>query len=143
LRPRAGIAGRAVLSRNALANSLQGHAIPTPIGEIRCKVVLTATGFSGIGNVRRVMVRAFWRFVLTTALAGTLVGCSHTMAQRKPPPPDPLLVTRKPIEGKPRPIDADLTSRLQPPTLPGAGDSGVTPMIAAPPVQAARLRPPE
>jgi hypothetical protein len=89
------------------------------------------------------MVRAIWRLGLTTALAGALLGCSHTTAQRKPPPPDPLLVTRKPIEGKPRPIDADLTSRLQPPTLPGAGDSGVTPMMDAPPIQAVQLRRPE
>jgi hypothetical protein len=85
------------------------------------------------------MVRAFWRLGLTTALAGALFGCSHTTAQRKPPPPDPLLVTRKPIEGKPRPVDADLTARIQPPAPPG--DPGVTPTVDAPPVQPVRLRP--
>jgi hypothetical protein len=90
------------------------------------------------------MVRAFWRLGLTTALAGALLGCSHTTAQRKPPPPDPLLVTRKPIEGKPRPVDADLTARLQPPAPPAAGEPVVTPMIdAPPPVQTVQLRPME
>ena len=70
------------------------------------------------------MVRAIWRLGLTTALAGSLLGCSHNMmAQRKPPPPDPLLVTRKPIEGKPRPADADLTARVQPPAPAATGDS--------------------
>jgi len=89
------------------------------------------------------MVRAIWRLGLTTALAGALLGCSHTTAQRKPPPPDPLLVTRKPIEGKPRQVDADLTARLPPPAPPAAGDSGVTPTFDAPPVQPVRLRPME
>ena len=85
------------------------------------------------------MVRTIWRLGLTTALAGALLGCSHNMtAQRKPPPPDPLLVTRKPIEGKPRPVDADLTARLQPP----AGDLLSTPTLEAPPpIQPVQLRP--
>ncbi len=90
------------------------------------------------------MVRVFWRLGLTAALASALVGCSHMTAQRKPPPPDPLLVTRKPIEGKPRPADADLNARLQPSGPPAAGDPGATPMIdAPPPALGARLRPME
>ncbi len=89
------------------------------------------------------MVRAFWRFGLTTALASAILGCSHTTAQRKPPPPDPLLVTRKPIEGRPRPVDADLTARLQPPAPPAGGDPGAAPMIDPAPVQPVLLRPTE
>jgi hypothetical protein len=87
------------------------------------------------------MVRTVWRLGLAAALGGALLGCSHTMAQRKPPPPDPLLVTRKPIEGKPRPADADLTARLQPPTPPAtAGDLLTPPVLDAPPVLPVRLR---
>ena len=89
------------------------------------------------------MVRAFRRLGLAAALGGALLGCSHTTAQRKPPPPDPLLVTRKPIEGKPRQADADLTARLPPPAPPATvGDLGVTPALDAPPlVQPVRLTP--
>ena len=68
------------------------------------------------------MVRTLWRLSLTTALTGALLGCSHTTAQRKPPPPDPLLVTRKPIEGRQRPLDADLSARIQPPAPPAPGE---------------------
>ena len=88
------------------------------------------------------MVRAIQRLGLAAALGGALLGCSHTTAQRKPPPPDPLLVTRKPIEGKPRQADADLLARLPPPAT--VGDLGVAPAFdAPPPVRPVRLRPME
>jgi hypothetical protein len=86
------------------------------------------------------MVRTVWRLGLALALGGALLGCSHTMAQRKPPPPDPLLVTRKPIEGKPRPADADLTARLQPPTPPAPDLMAAPVPDAPPPIQPVRLR---
>ncbi len=65
------------------------------------------------------MIRAFWRWGLAAVLGGALVGCApRPMVQQKGPPPDPLLVTKKPIEGKPRADDADLAGRLQPPAPP-------------------------
>jgi hypothetical protein len=88
------------------------------------------------------MVGALRRLGLVAALGSAILGCSHTTAQRKPPPPDPLLVTRKPIEGRPRQADADLTARLPPPAPPAtAGDLGVAPSLEAPPpVQPVGLR---
>jgi hypothetical protein len=83
------------------------------------------------------MFRAFWRFGTAAVLAGALVGCSaRPIVQQKPPPPDPLLVTRKPIEGKPRAEDAELSARLQPPQPPAtAGD------LASGPLQEGAIRP--
>ena len=74
------------------------------------------------------MVRAFWRFGLAAVLGGALLGCSaRTVVQQKAPPPDPLLVTKKPVEGKPRPENADVSARLQPPAPPAsAGDVAST-----------------
>ena len=85
------------------------------------------------------MIRAFWRLGLAAALGGALLGCSHTTAQRKPPPPDPLLVTRKPIEGKSRTAEADLTARIQTPAPP-AGDLLAGPAPNEPPVQPVQMR---
>ena len=65
------------------------------------------------------MVRAFWRFGAAALLGGVLLGCSaRTVVQQKAPPPDPLLVTRKPVEGKPRAASGDASARLQPPAAP-------------------------
>jgi hypothetical protein len=61
------------------------------------------------------------------------------MVQQKGPPPDPLLVTRKPIEGKQRADDAEAAARLQPPAPPTlAGD--ITPRDRASAVRPADLR---
>ena len=66
------------------------------------------------------MFRAFWRFGAAALLGCTLIGCSaRTVVQQKAPPPDPLLVTRKPVEGKPRNENTDASARLQPPAAPG------------------------
>ncbi len=65
------------------------------------------------------MIRAFRRWGLMIGALGALMGCApRPMVQQKGPPPDPLLVTKKPIEGKPRADDADLSVRLQPPAPP-------------------------
>ena len=66
------------------------------------------------------MVRALWRWAAAAVLGGALLGCTHTTVQQKGPPPDPLLVTRKPLEGKPRPDD--LSARLLPPAPPSSGE---------------------
>jgi len=64
-----------------------------------------------------------------------MIGCAaKPMVQQKAPPPDPLLVTRKPIEGKPRPDDAALEARLQPPAPPAEG-------VASAPAEGAPVRP--
>ncbi len=64
------------------------------------------------------------------------------MVQQKGPPPDPLLVTKKPIEGKPRADDADLAGRLQPPAPPSLESQVVSDPThdATPPVRPADLR---
>jgi hypothetical protein len=65
------------------------------------------------------MIRAIRRWGLLAVLGGALLGCTpRPMVQQKAPPPDPLLVTRKPIEGTQHPDDAGLTARLQPPLPP-------------------------
>ena len=65
------------------------------------------------------MVRTFWRWGTAAVLGGALLGCTRSVVQQKAPPPDPLLVTRKPLEGKPRPDD--LSARLLPPAPPSSG----------------------
>ncbi len=90
-----------------------------------------------IRNARRAMIRAFWRWGTAAALGGALLGCTRTVVQQKAPPPDPLLVSRKPVEGKPLPEDADLSARLQPPAPPSSGGD----LAAAPDGDAAPVRP--
>ena len=73
------------------------------------------------------MIRAFRRWGLAFGAAAALVGCApRPMVQQKGPPPDPLLVTKKPIEGKPKADDADLAGRLQPPAPPTLGGQVVS-----------------
>jgi hypothetical protein len=85
------------------------------------------------------MIRAFWRWGLAVA-AGALLGCApKPMVQQKAPPPDPLLVTKKPIEGKPTADDGGLTARLLPPAPPApAGE--LASHDAPSPVRPAELR---
>ena len=86
------------------------------------------------------MGRAFGRWAAALALGGALAGCTRTMVQQKAPPPDPLLVSRKPLEGKPQPADADRTARLQPPAPPSSGgELASSPDRDAPPLQPVRL----
>jgi len=87
------------------------------------------------------MIRTFWRWGTAAVLVGALLGCTRTVVQQKAPPPDPLLVSRKPVEGKPRPEDADLSARLQPPAPPSSGgDLAATPDGDAAPVRPTGLR---
>jgi hypothetical protein len=46
------------------------------------------------------MYRSFRRAALAAALFSAVVGCTRTMVQNKQQP-DPLLVSKKPVEGKP------------------------------------------
>ena len=89
------------------------------------------------------MIRGFWRWGLAVGAVGALVGCApRPMVQQKGPPPDPLLVTKKPIEGKPMADDSERTARLQPPAPPALGNQLVAdPVHDGPsPVRSADLR---
>ena len=57
--------------------------------------------------------------VLTLLLTGFTLGCHKPMVQHKPPP-DPLLISKKPIEGKPEVGEPVRAARLDPlpPPLP-------------------------
>jgi len=58
--------------------------------------------------------------LLTLLLTGLTLGCHKPMVQHKPPP-DPLLISKKPIEGKPEvgePVQAVRIEPLPPPLPP-------------------------
>ena len=65
------------------------------------------------------MYRSFRRAALAVALFSAVVGCTRSMVQNKPQQPDPLLVSKKPVEGKPtaysdakQPVPVQLSSEL-------------------------------
>jgi hypothetical protein len=47
------------------------------------------------------MQRSLRQTALAAALLGAVVGCTRTVVQQNKTPPDPLLVSKKPVEGKP------------------------------------------
>ena len=47
------------------------------------------------------MSRSLRRAALAAALFSTVAGCTRSMVQNKPQQPDPLLVSKKPVEAKP------------------------------------------
>jgi hypothetical protein len=59
-------------------------------------------------------------------LGGVTIGCTKPAVQHKEPP-DPLLVTKKPVEGRPRPLEADNT-RTEVPFTPRPGIHLVFPL---------------
>jgi hypothetical protein len=62
-----------------------------------------------------------WRFGLGLVLLGGVVtGCHRQAVHSKPPPPDPLLISKKPIEGNPA-AARDATVRIEPPAPPAPG----------------------
>lgn len=60
------------------------------------------------------MTRRLWQLA-GIGLLGTVVlaGCNKQAVKQKTPP-DPLLVTKKPVEGRPRSPDADGTAWTEP-----------------------------
>jgi hypothetical protein len=53
------------------------------------------------------MGRRLWRFGLMTLLLSSLaLGCTKAAVQHKEPP-DPLLVTKKPVEGRPARLESE------------------------------------
>lgn len=89
-------------------------------------------------------------FLATTFLCGWVIGCATKQPmmtkQPKPPPPDPLLMSKKPIEGKPRASDWEPVTRFDPnpppppavPSLP-AGQRFASPDLQRDPVSGAQL----
>ena len=55
--------------------------------------------------------------LLAVILGGMALGCTKAAVQHKEPP-DPLLVTKKPVEGRPRRADADPAFDAPPPPPP-------------------------
>ncbi len=47
------------------------------------------------------MRRSLRRVALAAALFGSTLGCTRTVVQQNKQPPDPLLVSKKPVQGKP------------------------------------------
>ena len=47
------------------------------------------------------MQRSLRRAILTSAILSLALGCTRTVVQQNKQPPDPLLVSKKPVEGKP------------------------------------------
>src|SRR5262249_26267191 len=92
-------------------------------------------------TTRRAMGRSVVRAFLATALLCSWVaGCNTTPTmtkQPKPPPPDPLLMSKKPIEGKPFQPDFDQVTRFDPtpPPWPQLPPFPPGPQFAAPGIQ--------
>ena len=81
------------------------------------------------------MRRKLWRAGLAAlVLGGAVVGCHRNAVQKKQPPPDPLLITKKPVEGRPHAPEPTLSARDEPtpPPVPG-GEMALTADRAAPP----------
>ena len=53
-------------------------------------------------------------------LSSVAAGCHRQAIQSKPPPPDPLLISKKPIEGNPATARTS-TVRIEPPLPPSPG----------------------
>jgi hypothetical protein len=47
------------------------------------------------------MRRSLRKAALAVALFGAISGCTRSVVQQNKQPPDPLLVSKKPVEGKP------------------------------------------
>jgi hypothetical protein len=68
------------------------------------------------------MLRTLRRATLAAAITGLAIGCTRTVVQQQKQPPDPLLISKKPVEGKPTSNSAGRgLARIdpQPPGLPG------------------------
>ncbi len=64
--------------------------------------------------------------LLALLIGGVVLGCHKNMVQQKQPP-DPLLISKKPIEGKATPGDPVLFPRIDPqqPPMPRRDPAGV------------------
>ena len=72
------------------------------------------------------MWRTLWRIGLAVVvLGGAGVGCQRQSVRTKPPPPDPLLISKKPVEGRPA-AATEATARVEPPPPSPGGDQWAT-----------------
>ena len=68
------------------------------------------------------MWRKRWSLGLAlVVLGGVATGCHRQAVQSRPPHPDPLLISKKPIEGNPS-VTREATVRVEPPLPPSPGD---------------------
>lgn len=58
------------------------------------------------------------RILAILVVGGLTVGCTRNVVKQKPSS-DPLLVSKKPVEGKPRPIRTDPLLKAEGPAYPG------------------------
>jgi hypothetical protein len=83
------------------------------------------------------MQRSLRRAALAAAIFSATIGCTRTVVQQNKQPPDPLLISKKPVEGKPTSLTGgrDL-ARIdpQPPTM-STDDTRYTAGGSAVPVQ--------
>jgi hypothetical protein len=84
-----------------------------------------------------------WHRLRQATLAALVVGvgafgCHRTAVREKQPPPDPLLVSKKPIEGRPHSGEPRPTARGEvPPPAPPGGDFATV----STPADTSQLRP--
>jgi hypothetical protein len=62
---------------------------------------------------------------LTILLLGLVLGCNRQVVQQKQPP-DPLLVSKMPVEGRPTARKIDATARVEPPPPYPGGEIATT-----------------
>jgi hypothetical protein len=88
------------------------------------------------------MGRSVWQIGVCVLLVGAAAGCTHSAVQQKTPP-DPLLVTKKPVEGKPTSGKPEMTARFDPlpPPYPGREYANGEPPALVRPAQLSGLEP--
>jgi hypothetical protein len=81
------------------------------------------------------MQRSFRRAALAAAILSTAFGCTRTVVQQNKQPPDPLLISKKPVQGKPTSLSSDRDlARVdpQPPAMAAEDGSFTAPGSGAP-----------
>jgi hypothetical protein len=86
------------------------------------------------------MRRTLLNVGLISLILGAAVGCNKQVVREKTPP-DPLLVSKKPVEGKPHEGEPVHTARLDPPAppQPAAGTATVAVPWETSPVRSVKL----
>src|SRR5262249_28397490 len=82
-------------------DSLQAAFMFAPKQEKTCRVAHLSTARFNTRDKRQAMGRRLRRLALLTLLG--VLGCQHktSMLQPKATPPDPLLISKKPVDGRP------------------------------------------
>jgi hypothetical protein len=69
------------------------------------------------------MRRSLWRVASLALAVGLAAGC-HRQAVQQKTPPDPLVQSKKPVEGRPQGEPADVAAHPYPAPPPGPTDAG-------------------